>query len=73
MIAEKTGGAYIRGTGGSLGLDGLFKDYIAPMERRELESTVERRYEDRFQVPLAVGLLLLFIESLMGDRIRPWR
>jgi Ca-activated chloride channel family protein len=72
-IAEKTGGAYVRGSGGSLGLDTMFRDYIAGMERRELASTIERRYEDRFQTPLLLALLLLAVEALLGDRMRPWR
>lgn len=72
MVAENTGGAYLRASGSSLGLDGLFRDYIAPMERRELESTIERRYEDRFQFPLAMALVLFGLESLIGDRRQPW-
>ena len=33
------------------------------MERRELASALERRYEERFQIPLALALLLLVVES----------
>jgi Ca-activated chloride channel family protein len=79
-IAEETGGAYVRASGTSLGLDELFRENIASLERRELKSTIERRYEDRFQVPLALALFLLAVESLIGDRrwvlprLRlPWR
>jgi Ca-activated chloride channel family protein len=71
-IAEKTGGAYLRAGGRLLGLEGLFKDHIATMERRELKSTIERRYEDRFQVPLAIAVLLLAVEAMIGDRRRAW-
>ncbi len=72
-IAEETGGAYVRAGGASLGLDELFREHIAPMERREIESAIERRYEDRFQVPLAVALLLLATEMLVADRGIAWR
>ena len=71
-IAEKTGGAYVRASGSLLGLDELFRDHIATLERRELESKIERRYEDRFQVPLAIALFLFVVESLIGDRRWAW-
>jgi Ca-activated chloride channel family protein len=67
-IALTTGGAYIHGIGPSLGLDQVFRDHIATMERREVASTLERRYEERFQIPLALALLLLVVEALMPVR-----
>lgn len=73
LVADKTGGAYLLASGSSFGLDSLFRDYIAKMERRELESTIERRYEDRFQVPLTIALFLLAMESFIADRPRAWR
>jgi Ca-activated chloride channel family protein len=72
-IAEKTGGAFVRAQGGTLDLETLFQDELAALDRRELESAIERRYEARFQVPLALALLLLTIESLIGDRPWAWR
>lgn len=69
-IAEKTGGAYVHARGGSLDLETLFRDHLAGLERRELEGGVERRYESRFQIPLALALVLLAVESLIGDG--PW-
>jgi Ca-activated chloride channel family protein len=79
-IASTTGGAYVRGLGPALGLDEVFRDHIAKMERREVATTLERRYEKRFQIPLALALVLLVGESLVGDRRRertalrlPWR
>src|SRR5262249_20998477 len=63
-IALATGGAYVQGLGPTLGLDQVFRDHIATMERRELASSLERRYEERFQIPLALALLLLVIEAL---------
>lgn len=69
-IALATGGAYVQGLGPSLGLDQVFRDHIATMERRELASTLERRDEDRFQFPLALALALFAIEWLMPLRRR---
>jgi Ca-activated chloride channel homolog len=69
-IARETGGAYVRGTGSALGLDEIFREHLAGMEKRELESTIERRSESRFQIPLALALLALLIESWVGERTR---
>lgn len=69
-IALKTGGAYVRGLGPQLGLDQVFDEHIARMERRDVESGLERRYEERFQLPLLVALLLIWVEALVGDRAR---
>jgi Ca-activated chloride channel family protein len=71
QIALTTGGAYVRGLGAALGLDEVFRDHIAKMERREVASTLERRYEDRFQIPLAAALILLVLETLVTDRKQP--
>ena len=67
-IALASGGAYVRGSGASLGLDEIFNEHIAKMERREVASTLERRYEERFQIPLAAALVFLLIELLTGER-----
>jgi Ca-activated chloride channel homolog len=70
-IATTTSGAYVHAGGPSLGLDEVYNDYIGKMEKRELKSAMERRYEERFQVPLLLALLLLALEPLIGGRRRP--
>ena len=67
-LAIDTGGVYLHAAGADLGLGGLYRDHIATMEKRELASTLERRYEHRFQLPLALGLALLVVEQLLGER-----
>jgi len=67
-IAVETGGAYMHAGGTTFGLAELYRDYIATMEKRELASTLERRYEHRYQIPLALAFLLLLAERLIGDR-----
>jgi Ca-activated chloride channel family protein len=69
-IALATRGAYVHGAGASLGLEAIFDDHIAKMERRELQTTLQRRFENRFQIPLAVALLLLLLEPMVGERRR---
>jgi len=70
QVALTSGGAYVRGLGAALGLDEVFRDHIAKMERREVASTLERRYEERFQLPLVLALLCLLVEALIGERRR---
>jgi Ca-activated chloride channel family protein len=67
-IATDTGGAYLHATDTAFGLAELYRDYIATMEKRELASTLERRYEHRYQIPLALALVLLVVEAVLGDR-----
>lgn len=67
-IAIDTGGVYLHAAGADLGLAGLYRDHVATMEKRRLASTLERRYQHRFQIPLAVALGLLVAEALVGDR-----
>ena len=66
-IAFKTGGAYVRGSSDALSV--LYRDYIGTLERRRLSTDLrERHLEDRFYLPLSLALLLLGLESLIGDR-----
>ena len=67
-IALDTGGVYLHAAGADLGLGELYRNHIATMEKRDLASTLERRYEQRYQIPLALGVLLLVIEQLLGER-----
>jgi len=69
-VADASGGAYVHAEGPSLGLDEIYTEYIGKMEKRELTSTMERRFEERFQWPLLIALLLLCLEPLLGDRRR---
>jgi Ca-activated chloride channel family protein len=71
QIAVDTGGVYLHAAGPSLGLTELYRDYIASLEKRELATTLERRFEHRFQLPLALATLLLALEPLVGERRRP--
>jgi len=73
QVAVDTGGVYLHAAGASLGLTELYRDYIDTMEKRELVTTLERRFEHRYQIPLALALLLLVAEPLVGERRLPAR
>ena len=67
-IAATTGGAYVRSSGAEFGLDYLYDKHISKMERRDIESKIEKKYFDRFQIPLAIAFLFLLAETLMVAR-----
>jgi Ca-activated chloride channel family protein len=69
-VAVETGGVYVRASGPSLGLPDLYRDYVATMEDRELATTLERRWRQRYQWPLALALLLLVAGPWIGERRR---
>jgi Ca-activated chloride channel family protein len=73
QIATTTNGVYLAASAGGLDLAALQREHIDTLEKRELSSTLERRFENRFQLPLALALLLLAIEPLIGDRRSPGR
>ncbi|MBZ0266697.1 VWA domain-containing protein [bacterium] len=71
-IALETGGEFHRATTGELELDRIY-DSLASLEERELATRSFTAYEERFQVPLGLGLLLLLIDFALPSRVRSKR
>ncbi len=67
QIATEGGGKYIRANNTRLGLNALFED-INQLEKKEIEAKVYSEYQDMFQYPAALALLLIIIEFLILDR-----
>ena len=70
MIALTTGGSYVRASGAEFGLNLIYNEKIARMEKRELKSALQKRYEERFQTPLLIVFLLMLFEGCISDRKR---
>ena len=68
-IALATGGEFHRATTGELEL-GRIHDSLAKLGEKELASRTFTQYEERFQAPLAFGLLLLLIDFALPERVR---
>lgn len=68
-VAEATGGRYFRATEGERELEAI-AEAIAGMEQGELESQMFSYYEERFQIPLAAGLVLLLLDAFIPARRR---
>ena len=65
-IAKAGNGAYFRGTGPSLGLDDLYRTQLAKINKSETSSRLQKRYLDRYQIPLFIAFLLLLLEYISG-------
>lgn len=67
-LALDTDGLYVHATSTQFGLDLIYSQKIASMQKSEFESTMVKRYESRYQWPLFIGFVLLCIEMLLGER-----
>lgn len=66
-LALRTQGAFYHATPGAFELQKVL-DKINEMEKRELEAERFIQYEERFQIPLIIALILFVIESLLSER-----
>lgn len=67
-IAVRTGGKFARADDQNWPLERIYREKIEEMEKRELSAKKLKRYEHRFQYPLALAILLLFIEPFVSER-----
>jgi Ca-activated chloride channel family protein len=69
QIADAANGFYLplRGT---KTMDTLYERGLAPLPKSEVSSRLLRQYHERFQWPLAVAIILLFLEMFLPERKR---
>ncbi len=65
-----TGGSYVKAAGAEFGLDLIYSEKLSKLEKKEFAGSMRKRYEERFQIPLLLGLLLLVVEPLIRERKR---
>jgi Ca-activated chloride channel family protein len=68
-LAVETGGQYARVTPAGTETDVLV-EALGRMQGQEYGATLRARYDERFQIPLALALAALAGEALLGDRRR---
>lgn len=70
-IAFETGGFYVRSAPGDFGLERIYQQGIAELQREDRESRVSKTWTERFQWLVGAAVLLLILEAI----IRPirWR
>jgi len=66
-IVAGTGGRYFRATNSGSEIDTLYGE-ISGLDKKELESTLLQNFEDRFQYPLGVAIILIVAESVVSER-----
>lgn len=66
-MADAAGGIYVPVDNGSASLDRLYRERIADKPRRQMGSSSNQQMEDRFQIFVALAILLLGLEVVMRD------
>ncbi len=67
-IAIETGGMYVRSSGAQLGLDLVYQEELSKLQKQEFKAELEKRYTERFQIPLGAAIFLLALEYFIGNR-----
>ncbi len=68
-IVFPTGGRFLPvQPGQTFSLDQIYADFIATAEKRELESTTMMKYDERFQIFVALAIVLIIAEALISER-----
>ncbi|MEM1058226.1 MAG: VWA domain-containing protein [Verrucomicrobiota bacterium] len=73
QIADLTGGTYEPLGKRGQGLETIYETQLKGLEQRDLASRRTKIPEERFQWPLALGLLLLMLEMMIRERRAPRR
>jgi len=69
IVYVTDGGKYLSvEPGTTLDLGQIYESLIASAEKRELESTTMLKYDEKFQIFVALGLVLLICEAFISER-----
>lgn len=70
-IASAGGGTYVHAHNANMGFETIL-DEINKMYKADIQEVTFSRYENRYQIPLLIGLILLFVETLLFDTKPRW-
>jgi Ca-activated chloride channel family protein len=70
MVNATDGGRYLNVATGTFDLGQIYSDLVASAEKKDLESKTIERYEERFQIFLALALVCLSLEFVLSERSR---
>jgi Ca-activated chloride channel family protein len=68
MVNATPGGRYLNVSTGAIDLGDVYSKLIGSAEKRALEEQTTERYEEKFQIFLAVAFLLLCAEAVVRER-----
>lgn len=71
IAAATPGGKYLNVATGNIDLDLVYADLVASADKRDFEARTVQRFEEKFQIFLALALLVLALEFHLGERRRP--
>ena len=69
MVAETPGGRYLNVATGAIDFGDVYRQLIATAQKRELGVQTIERYEEKFQIFLAVAFFLLLGEMIVRERV----
>ncbi len=70
MVNATPGGKYLNVATGTIDLGTVYQQLVASAEKRDLESKTVKRYEEKFQIFLAIAFGLLCLELVISERKR---
>lgn len=73
MTAATPGGRYFNVATGTINLGNVYTQLVAAAEKKKLESRTITRYEEKYQIFLAIAFALICLEMLSNDRERKHR
>jgi Ca-activated chloride channel family protein len=68
MVNATPGGKYLNVATGTIDLGSVYARLSATADKKQLESDTIKRYEEKFQIFLAVAFIILSIELLVNER-----
>jgi len=68
MVNVTPGGRYLNVSTGTIDLGSVYQTLIADAEKNMLESEPIKRYEEKFQIFLAIAFFLICIETITSER-----
>lgn len=67
MAGATPGGVYLPVATGNIDLGEVYTELVATAQKKELEAKTITRYEEKFQIFLAIAILLLGLEGLLSE------
>ena len=67
-MAAAGNGAYVRGSGITMGLQELYDKKLVKLDKTQSKSNWIKRYINRYQIPLFIALVFLLAELILGNR-----
>jgi Ca-activated chloride channel homolog len=68
MVEANPSGRYLNVATGTFDLGSIYQNLVGSAEKRAVEAMSMRRYEEKYQIFLAIGLALLVMEMLLSER-----